>query len=84
MLRISDSASGIVYQLQEQTGKIVKVIKDPLMKPDSPSFGIGINGIQIEQTQLDFTSNNRDIFARIGTHQGGRYLHNLRRSSRSY
>lgn len=43
-LLVSDSAAGIVYRLDAKTGKVVKVLEDPLMKLDSSVFGFGVKG----------------------------------------
>lgn len=63
-LLVSDSGAGVVYRLEADTGKVVKVLEDPLMKPDNSS-GIGVNGIKIKTNQLYFTNTNKNIFARI-------------------
>ncbi|MCJ1263454.1 hypothetical protein MMC22_003324 [Lobaria immixta] len=50
-LLVSDSAAGVVYRLEAKTGKIAKVLEDPLMKPDSPS-GVGVDGIRFDRNIL--------------------------------
>ena len=63
-LLVSDSAAGVVYRLEAKTGKIAKVLEDPLMKPDSPS-GVGVNGIRLsrDNAYLYFTNSDRNILA---------------------
>ncbi|MCJ1268685.1 hypothetical protein MMC22_008573 [Lobaria immixta] len=63
-LLVSDSAAGVVYRLDVKTGKIVKVLEDPLMKPESPS-GVGVNGIRLsrDKAYLFFTNSDRNIVA---------------------
>lgn len=68
---VSDSSAGIVYRLEAKTGKVVKVLEDPLMKPESPFPGKGVSGIQINSGQLYFINNNRNIFARMRIEEDG-------------
>lgn len=63
-LLISDSVAGVVYRLEADTGKVVKVLEDPLMKSDSSS-SLGINGIKIKANNLYFTNTNKNILARV-------------------
>ncbi|MCJ1270153.1 hypothetical protein MMC22_010049 [Lobaria immixta] len=62
---VSDSGAGVVYRLDAKKGKVFKVLEDPLMKPDSPSFGNGLSGIKIKRDQLYFTNNNQNLLARM-------------------
>ena len=59
---VGDSSAGVVYRLEADTGKVFKVLEDPLMKPNSRT---GINGIKIETGQLYFTNTDKKILARI-------------------
>ena len=71
-LLVSDSAAGVVYRLEARTGKIVKVLEDPFMKPDSPS-GVGVNGIRKPMADdfLFFTNSDRNILARQSINDDG-------------
>ncbi|MCJ1266241.1 hypothetical protein MMC22_006124 [Lobaria immixta] len=70
-LLVSDSGAGVVYRLEAKTGKVIKVLEDPLMKPEKPS-GIGINGIKFKTGHrskkghnLYFTNSDRNILAHM-------------------
>lgn len=63
-LLVSDSGAGVVYRVEVKTGKVVKVLEDELMQPQSPSV-FGINGIEIWNDQLYFTNSDRNILARM-------------------
>lgn len=65
---VSNSSAGVVYRLEGKTGKVVKVIDDPLMKPSS---GTGVNGIKIRKKWLYFTNTSLNILARINIHGNG-------------
>lgn len=74
---ITDSVAGVVYRLEGKTGKVVKVIEDPLMKGSS-SLNIGINGIKIKKNrakkrtnELYFTNSARNILARVLINKDG-------------
>ncbi|MCJ1268916.1 hypothetical protein MMC22_008804 [Lobaria immixta] len=72
-LLVSDSAAGVVYRLEAKTGKVVRVLEDPLMKPerDSPSFVTGVKGIKTLYGYLYFSNPSRNIIARIPIKHGG-------------
>ena len=74
-LLISDSAAGVVYRLDAKTGKVFNVLDDPLMKPNSTAFGIGINGLKVVGDVLFFTNSNRKILARIPIEKEGTSRH---------
>ena len=74
-LLISDSAAGLVYRLEAKTGKVFKVLDDPLMKPNNTAFGIGINGLKVVGDLLFFTNSNRKILARIPIEKEGTSRH---------
>ena len=63
-LLVSDSGAGVVYRLDAKSGRVFKVLQDPLMAPDSPS-GFGINGIKVRNGMLYFTNSDRNLVARI-------------------
>ncbi|MCJ1428831.1 hypothetical protein MMC29_006742 [Sticta canariensis] len=43
----------------------------PLMMPETPSFGIAVNGIKTKTSQLYFTNTNWSILARIPIEEDG-------------
>ena len=61
-LLINDSKTGIVYRLEAKKGTLVKRLKNPLMKPSSPS-AFGVNGVKIRKNHLYFTNSDRKILA---------------------
>lgn len=77
---VSDSGAGVVYRLEAKTGTVVKVLDDPLMKPDSSAtLPIGIRAMKTKDNQLFFTNTNQNILGRIrlepdGTSRGSAYL----------
>lgn len=71
---VGDSGAGIVYRLHRKSGKVFRVLDDPLMKPKKPdggSFGIGINKMLVDDGYLYFTNADQGIFARIAIHEDG-------------
>lgn len=70
-LLVSDSAAGIVYRLEAKHGRVVKVLHDTLMKPDSDS-GVGVNGLKFYNNYLYFTNTDRGILVRKLIHHNGR------------
>lgn len=69
---ISDSGAGLVYRLDAKSGDFFKVLDDPLMKPDSQSLGIGVNGINhLGGKFLCFTNTDRNIIAQQIIHKDG-------------
>lgn len=70
-LLISDSGAGVVYRLEVKTGKVVKVLDDLLMQPESDFFANGVNGIKIQDDQLFFTNTNKNLLARIPIQKDG-------------
>ena len=71
---VGDSGAGIVYKLHRKSGKVVRVLDDPLMKPKKPdgrSFGIGISEMTVSYGYLYFTNTDQGIFARIAIHEDG-------------
>lgn len=65
-----------MYRLHADSGKVAKVLDDPLMKPktaDSGSltFGVGINKMTVTDGHLYFTNTDQNIFARITIHEAG-------------
>lgn len=64
-LLISDSGAGVVYRLEAKTGKVIKVLDDPLMKSGGGS-SIGINGLKVlGDNELYFTNSYKKILGRI-------------------
>ena len=69
---ISDSGAGLVYRLDAKSGDFFKVLEDPLMKPDSQSMGIGVNGINHPGGKIVyFTNTDRNIIALQTIHKDG-------------
>ncbi|MCJ1422723.1 hypothetical protein MMC29_000603 [Sticta canariensis] len=71
---VGDSSAGIVYRLDGVSGKVAKVLDDPLMKPKKPdsgplTFSVGINKMTIHDGHLYFTNTDRNIFARVAIHE---------------
>ena len=64
-LLVSDSGAGVIYRLELKTGNVIKVLDDPLMKPNNSS-GIGINGVKVKKgKRLYFTNRDQNILARM-------------------
>lgn len=78
-LLVSDSSAGVVYRLEIKTGKVVKVLDEPLMKPSSSSFGVGIKGIAVPTNHLFnrrhpvlfFTNTDRNILGLMEIEHNG-------------
>lgn len=76
---VSDSVAGVAYRLEGKTGKVFKVIEDPLMKSGgSSTSNTGINGLKIRKNrakhntnELYFTNSHRKILARVIINKDG-------------
>ncbi|KAF7975421.1 hypothetical protein HWV62_9537 [Athelia sp. TMB] len=68
---VSDSGAGVVYRVDTNTGEYQIVLEDPLMKPAAGGVQLGINGIQIQNGYLYFTSSTQGLFARVAIHPNG-------------
>ncbi|KAF7976645.1 hypothetical protein HWV62_5967 [Athelia sp. TMB] len=68
---VSDSGAGVVYLVDTNTGAYQVVLDDPTMKAAAGGEQLGINGIQIQNDFLYFTSSTQGLFARVAIHQNG-------------
>ena len=69
---VADSGAGAVYRVNTRTGENEVVITDPLMQPAAGApFQLGINGINIRNGYLYFTSSTQGLFARIAIRADG-------------
>ena len=66
----ADSAKGVVWAVDVETGDSRIAISDPLMLPTS-AFPLGINGLHIRDQTLYFTNSALDLFAKIPIHHDG-------------
>ncbi|KAF7978229.1 hypothetical protein HWV62_1232 [Athelia sp. TMB] len=68
---VSDSGAGVVYRVNTYTGSYQIVLEDPSMKPAPGGVQLGINGIQIQNGFLYYTSSTQGLFARVAIHPNG-------------
>ncbi|MCJ1423546.1 hypothetical protein MMC29_001430 [Sticta canariensis] len=60
-----------MYRLEGESGKVVKVLYEPLLKPDGGSFGVGINEMSVFGRHPYFNNTDQNILACIAIHNNG-------------
>jgi len=64
ILLLADSGAGVIWKLNENTGVVVLIIDDPLMKPVTEA-PLGANGLKLHDGSLYFTNSGRSIVGRV-------------------
>jgi len=67
---IADSTLGAVWRVDTVTGAYQIVIDDPMLKP-TPTFALGINGLEVHKNKLYFTNSAQGIFGVVRINNQG-------------
>ncbi|KZP21489.1 hypothetical protein FIBSPDRAFT_1020155 [Athelia psychrophila] len=69
---VADSAAGMIYRVDTETGNYAVVLDDPTMKiAANATIPVGINGLHIRRGYLYYTSSTQGLFARVPIHADG-------------
>lgn len=67
---IADSTLGVVWRVDIITGAYEIVIDDPKLK-NTPTFNLGVNGVEVFGTKLYFTNSAQGIFGSVRINSDG-------------
>ncbi len=71
-LLVADSRAGVVYRVDVAAGTYTKVLDNALLKPTSPTNGVGVNGLKYDGSKyLYFSNTAQAILGRVPINADG-------------